>query len=243
MKIFALLTLTLFSFLAQAEPLNIIVNGSPGGTFFERSHMYAEILQKSGYDVNLINAGKTLQAANLFEKINDPTMMVWIDTLSAIRPLEATEENFVSLEYSAPLYLCNKNGKNGGTVGMPKTYVFGPIQQIGKFKPIPYKNTGAVRDAAIAKEIDFAYLNQGKAKTLESAGFSCQTVPGIKQHAIVIAKNIDLGKLAMAVSQAQNNNDFVNWLDKRNFYRQYNISRLEQLDLVLKSQDLWKNAE
>ena len=68
---------------------------------------------------------------------------------------------------------------------------------------IPYKNTGATLNAGLAGEVDFAYLNQGKAKKLVDAGYPCRAVQGVAQHAVVVAKNIDIPELRTVIKQIQ----------------------------------------
>ena len=246
MKLFKNLTvstLCLWSAFSFAQDINIIVNGKPGGTFYDRSNLYAEELGKAGYKVNLINIPKNTAAAEHFNSTKEPSLMVWIDALAPVRPLEATQENFVANEYSAPLFLCAITGKIGGTIGAPKMYVMEPVlEMIPGGKIIPYKNTGATLNASLAGEVDFAYLNQGKAQQLVDAGYPCKAVQGVAQNALVVGTNIDLDTLRTAVVAAQQSVAFAEWINKNNFSASVHSSREQELADIDASEELWKAA-
>lgn len=243
MKFIAFIVSTLFTVSAVAQDITILVNGSPGGTFFVRSELYANGLADAGYTVNTINIPKNTAAAEKFNETDAPTMMVWMDALAPVRPVEATNGNFVSLEYTAPLFLCAITGKESGNIGAPKMYVMDPVlEMVPGSKIIPYKNTGAVLNAGLAGEVDFAYLNQGKAQNLVDAGYPCRAVQGAAQHAVVIAKNINISELRTTVKAIQQRVEFVAWLDKNQFNAVTDLSYETELNTVLNSQDLWKQA-
>ena len=243
MKLITLIMSMLFAVSAAAQDITILVNGSPGGTFFIRSELYAKGLADAGYTVNTVNIPKNKAAAEKFNETDAPTMMVWMDALAPVRPVEATIGNFVSLEYTAPLFLCAITGKENGNIGAPKMYVMDPVlEMVPGSKIIPYKNTGATLNAGLAGEVDFAYLNQGKAKKLKDAGYPCLAVQGVAQHAVVVAKNINIEQLRTAVKNVQQSTDFISWLDKNVFNAITDLSYESELNTVLTSQDQWKQA-
>jgi len=243
MKLITLIASLLFTVSATAQDITILVNGSPGGTFFVRSELYAKGLADAGYTVNTVNIPKNKAAAEKFKETDAPTMMVWMDALAPVRPVEATIGNFVSLEYTAPLFLCAITGKESGNIGAPKMYVMDPVlEMVPGSKIIPYKNTGATLNAGLAGEVDFAYLNQGKAKKLKDAGYPCRAVQGVAQHAVVVAKNINVSELRTTIKRIQQDVEFVAWLDKNGFNSVTELSHETELNTVLNSQDQWKQA-
>lgn len=226
-----------------AQDITVLINGSPGGTFFVRSEMYVRGLEQRGYNVTVVNAKKSNAAAEKFNNTTEPTLMVWIDALAPVRPVEATVDNFVASEYSAPLYLCAVSDKTAGTIGAPKMYVMDPVlDMVPNSTIIPYKNTGATLNAALAGEVDFAYLNQGKAKKLVDVGYPCRSVPGVAQRAFVIAKNINKEKLRIDVISIQEGAEFKEWLDKNQFNTAVRSRVDVELDAVIESQEQWKSA-
>ena len=226
-----------------AQDITVLVNGKPGGTFFARSNFYAESLADLGYSVNVVDAKKSSAAAEQFNNTDEPTMMVWMNALAPKRPVEATADNFVAIEYSAPLYLCAVTGETANTVGAPNMYVMDPVlEMLPDATVIPYKNTGAVLNAALAGEIDYAYINQGKAGKLRDAGYACKPVPGVAQMAVVLATNIDVDILRKDIISVQQSAEFVDWHTERNFNTDIRDTQDAELQTVNASEEQWKSA-
>jgi len=242
MKILTFLSIMMLSLITHAQTINVIVSGSPGGSFFKRSMMYIEGLKNLGFEVNKIKAEQNTKASVIFSNIQEPTVMVWMDQLASMLDVVADADNFIALEYTSPLYLCSITGKESGTVGAPKVYVMQPVLAMGDFVIVPYKNTGATLNAAIAKEVDFAYLSQSQANKLKDAGYSCREVDGISQHAIVIGKNVDLETMRSAIVKIQKQAEFVEWHENSKFKTDFSMEKNDQLNMVTQSQDSWKSA-
>ena len=240
MKLFAFIMSALFSVSVLAQDITLIVNGKPGGTFFARTKLYSEGLEAAGWTVKEVNAQKNA-AVDLFNKLDTPVLMVWTDQMASVYPLGATEENFATIEYTAPLYLCPISGKESGTVGMPKMYLQEPVAKMGDFKFIPYKNTGAVLNAVVAGEIDFAYMNQSKATKLESMGYTCTPIPGVSQHATVMTRNVDSNfrQLLIDITLGE---EFVAFHRQANFQTNMRDSHSAELARVQASETQWKSA-
>lgn len=240
--IFTMLTL-LFTTISFAQEITLINNGKPGGTFFTRTEMYAEELQKLGYKVTIVDRKQALQGARFFNEYNGPAMMVWMDLFSPKEVLTASEENFVTLEYTASMYLCSISGKESGTVASGKAYVDSAVQAMGDFTIIKYKNSSAILNAALAKEVDFAYINASKGKKIMAAGYPCKTVPEVQQTAYVVAKNIDLDQLRQDVETILQADRFTEWHARGGYSKEAKKSlKSDELQFVQDSELLWKSA-
>lgn len=227
------------SSLAQAKDITLIINGKPGGTFFQRINLYADGLKARGWEINTVTANYN-GAIKIFNESKTPVAMAWTDQMSSVYPINATNENFVLIEYQGPLYLCNITGKDSGKVGMPKMYPKAPINKLGSFTFVPYKNTGAVLNAVVAGEIDFAYMNQSKASKVEKMGYKCDALQGLEQNGIVFAKNLDLESFRQELLQVLQNEDFVNFHTKAKFKTNTGLDRDAELDTVQTSINKWK---
>lgn len=227
------------SSLAQAKDITLIINGKPGGTFFQRINLYADGLKARGWEIRTVTTNYN-GAIKIFNESKTPVAMAWTDQMSSVYPINATNENFVLIEYQGPLYLCNITGKDAGKVGMPKMYPKAPINKLGSFTFVPYKNTGAVLNAVVAGEIDFAYMNQSKASKVEKMGYKCDALQGLEQNGIVFAKNLDLESFRQELLQVLQNQDFVNFHTKAKFKTNTGLDREAELDAVQTSINKWK---
>jgi len=242
-KITTLCAAMAISAVSFAQDITVLVNGSPGGTFFVRSNLYAEGLASLGYNVSVVDAKKNSAAAQQFINTDQPTVMVWISPLAAKRPVEATEDNFIATEYTAPLMLCAITGNQSGTIGAPGMYVMDPVlEMIPDATVIPYKNTGATLNAGLAGEIDFAYLNMGKAEKLVDAGYSCEPVPGVAQIATLLGTNVDIEQLRKVIVNIQQSPKFAEWLTEQKFNTDVRDTRDAEVEAVNTSEEQWKSA-
>lgn len=227
------------SSLTQAKDITLIINGKPGGTFFQRINLYADGLEARGWEVNTVTANYN-GAIKIFNESKTPVAMVWTDQMSSVYPISATNDNFVLIEYQGPLYLCNITGKQEGKVGIPKMYPKAPINKLGSFTFVPYKNTGAVLNAVVAGEIDFAYMNQSKASKVEKMGYKCDSLQGLEQNGIVFARNVDLESFRQELLQVLQTQGFVDFHTKAKFVTSTRSDREGELDMVQTSTDKWK---
>ena len=227
------------SSLAQAKNITLIINGKPGGTFFQRINLYADGLKARGWEIKTVTTNYN-GAIKILNESKTPVAMAWTDQMSSVYPINATNENFVLIEYQGPLYLCNITGKEEGKVGMPKMYPKAPINRLGSFTFVPYKNTGAVLNAVVAGEIDFAYMNQSKASKVEKMGYKCDPLQGLEQNGIVLARNVDLESFRQELLQVLQSQEFVDFHTKAKFITNTRSDREVELDTVQSSIDNWK---
>ena len=110
MKLLKIFLLTMFMTVsAHAETITVIVTGKPGGTFHARSMLYVDELTKLGWDTNIVQAGSCVKAEQIVKKTDDPVIMAWNSGSNAGKcDIMPTEENFIGLDYVAPMLWCSK---------------------------------------------------------------------------------------------------------------------------------------
>lgn len=238
MKYIMLSIVMALSTASVASDLTIITAGKPGGTFDVRSSMYADALNAQGLSVDQTKNLSAQVASKTFADSEQAVLMVWIDSLAPVVELDINE-SFVALEYTSPMFLCQKTTDSATVVGYPKIYPLWPMRELGFKNLIPYKNSGETLNAAIAGEINTVYINQKVALKLEEIGFKCDQLENITQTAFVVAKNIDKQLVRQAVIQAQKSNDFIKWQEKYNLNTVEHNSYSDDLTQALDAQNKW----
>tara|TARA_B110000483_G_C18178780_1_gene536096 strand:- start:180 stop:926 length:747 start_codon:yes stop_codon:yes gene_type:complete len=248
MKKIIVFLFVLMTTIVHADTITILNNGKAGGSFNARSTMYNDALTLKGYKVKWENIGKISQAVKVFETATEPTMMVYSTNQSNKRGLFNNKDNFVLLEYEQPMHICTRNesiGKSGTiTVAHGKGYDPSVLQTLlGKnIVLVPYKNSGAILKGMLGGDVDVMVNNQGKSLKYAASGKGTCTVSERlpMMHATVIAKNVDLAKLRLALKDIVLNDPlFVQYHSTRQL-EVINLPREMELEIVQGSEKAWK---
>jgi len=216
MKNFVLAFIALFAVSSvTAEEITLIRSGSDSGSTAQRSNHYAVALEEQGYTVNRPSSMPYELLVERFLATDEPVIMPWISNLGSRIPEFFTKDQFISIEYSSPMYVCYvKDGvaKADATIGAHRSYPAAPVEAMGFTKVIPYKNNGAIINAAIAGEVDAVYVNAKGAGKVKKTGMQCEQIPGLTQHAFLLGRNIDIDKMRVAAEKAYQTPEFAAWL-------------------------------
>ena len=217
MKNFVLAFIALFAVSSvSAEEITLIRSGSDSGSTAQRSNHYSVALEEQGYTVNRPKSMPYDLLVERFLSTDEPVIMPWITNLGSKQPEFFTKDQFISIEYSSPLYVCyvnNSIAKADAKLGSHKSYPTAPVQAMGFTKIIPYKNNGATINAAIAEEVDAVFVNAKSAgKLKKKADVTCEQAPGLTQHAFLLGRNIDIDKMRVAAEKAYQHPEFAAWL-------------------------------
>jgi len=215
MKKLVLVFVALFSFqTAIAEEITLVRGGSDTGTTSQRSNLYTVALEDLGYTVKRPSSMPSDRVAELLLSTSEPVIVPWTSSHGTKIPLDFTLDNFVGLEYSAPLYVCTINEgveMQTAKVGHARTNPVNAVKKMGYKIFIPYKNNSAAENAALSGEIDMIYTNQKGATKLKKTGIGCTVVPEIAQHMFLLAANVDMDKLRKTFAKGLNHEEFVTW--------------------------------
>ena len=188
MKLLKIFLLTMFMTVsAHAETITVIVTGKPGGTFHARSMLYVDELTKLGWDTNIIQAGSCVKAEQIVKNTDGPVIMAWNSGSNAGKcDIMPTEENFIGLDYVAPMLWCSKFDSRDALINFfaedePIAFATGASYnrdifdqlalELGKpMKIITYKNSGSALKGFLGGDADYIFTNLGKATKIVNGG-------------------------------------------------------------------------
>ena len=247
-KLIATVILTLFTTISIAQTITVINSGKAGGSFNARTQMYKDGLEAAGYEVKFENVGKISQAVKMFKASDEPTIMVYANNQVYKQDLSHTENNFILAEYQQPLYVCRTDASKGKiyslTVAHGKGYDPTLLTKLlgDNIILVPYKNSGAMLKGILGGDVDMMVNNQGKSLKYAASGKGTCTVSERlpMMHATVIAKNVDLAKLRLALKDIVLNDPlFVQYHSTRQL-EVINLPREMELEIVQGSEKAWK---
>jgi hypothetical protein len=249
--------------IVPSKEVNVIISGKPGGSFFNRSQMYIDALTAKGYNVKIDNIGNISQSVFAFKKTSNPTIMVFANNQAAINNLPHNKDNFILLEYENALFLCGsadfvKDPKIAYSKSFPKKNLLQLLKDQGISNPkmVPYKNSGAMLKAILAREVDFMISTQSKSlqylkynKGICHAQTSNKTfmnIPPFKteqkvlpiMHATVIGKNIN-NQIKNDIREISQNKEFKEYRFK-NKLNEVDNDYNSQLIHVQQHENIWK---
>ena len=169
--------------LAVAQRVYIPVPFGAGGSISPMVTIVADGLTKKGWNVELKNIGSCGPVKETFEKSNETIVTVWGSSWqnkdNTCR-IEYTPQNFVDILQQNSLYFCGRKGEMDFKLIPGKTYTVAVntynnpseiknIETVAKktganLKFITYKNSGAIRTAYEAGEVDVIYSSIGLAE-------------------------------------------------------------------------------
>jgi hypothetical protein len=210
----------LLSSAAFAADILIVKAGSKTGTSAQRNNIYAEVLQKNGYTVNLTDSLNNELALEMYNNAQGPALLVWGASLAGRFDLDFTESEFMAIEYSGELYICTINAdasKATGTIALDRPKPRGPVSDLGYTNFIPYKNSTDVNNAGIAGEVDFVVVNKGGYTKMTELGKTCDVIPGLDQTAYVVARNVNTDEMRKAIRDVLESTEMKSWQEKKGF--------------------------
>lgn len=216
MVISLILSTLSFSYSADdTTELTLIRGGSDTGTTAQRSNLYQTSLEGKGYTINRPSSMPDKQLAKFFHDTDKPVIWPGISDYGSRMELDFDSENIVAIEFTGFYFICyigNKTDPKEIKLGVSKSAPKVTLKKLGYDTTLPYKNNGAVVNAAIAGEVDAVISNQQGAKKLKSAGLRCDEFSGFNQVAFLLARNIpDIEQLREDVASVLVGPDFVEW--------------------------------
>ena len=199
MKKLAILFVSALMFMGSvafaAGPLEMFVEGKPGGTTHKRSMIYAEELKKLGYDVTVRQIGSVIEAERLYNEAKGPAVLVTITSSNGTRKQpEILTSQFVQLESTTSYMLCGKssapdfNSKDSKIkLGYNNTNPVGVYRLLVKQLPssvtlVPFGQGSALKAAAMAGEIDYFVLGAGYGAQWMKDGGKCVANTGNREE-------------------------------------------------------------
>lgn len=180
-KFLAAVSIALASSTSVAQKIYMPIPFSAGGHFSSLVPATAEALKQRGWDVDVKFVGKCGIAKDSFEKSNDAVLTVWATNWQKSQDntcyVDLKENNFVDIYMQAPNYLCGPKDSPNWKPVKGSTYTVGVTNSIAKgelaaidafgkklgvtFKVITYTNSGNVKTAYYAKEVDAIFSSIG----------------------------------------------------------------------------------
>jgi hypothetical protein len=223
MKIKTILTaifVALFTTATIADEVLVILAGGKSGKSAQRNAIYAEVLKEQGYNVNLTKHMQNDLAIEMYNNAKGPATLVWIDLLAGKFDVDYTENEFMGIEYSVPLFMCEVNSntkKNKGITGIQRNAPPKAIKALGYKNLVPYPKQKDVLNAALAGEVDYAYVGlNGKGK-LNELGKSCEQIPALYHNAYTIAKNVDVAEFRKSIRAVIESPQMKKWQEGRGY--------------------------
>ena len=235
-KTIALFVAVLFSMATSSvsfagEKILVIKSGSKSGSSAQRNNIYAEVLTGLGYEVELTTNMNNDLAIEMYKKAKGPVILAWSDSLAGKFDLPFSQKEFVGIEYTELMYVCQiKDGadKSKGIVAIQRNSPSTPVKKMGYKNFVPYESSTKVANAGIAGEVDFVYVaGAGYTKMIE-LGKTCEEIKGIAQNAFTVAKGDDAEKLRKLYKTIVDSTQMQEWQKKRglsNSVATFNYSR------------------
>ena len=174
-----MLTLTMST--AIAQNIEISVPFSAGGHFSTLVPATAKALNERGWNTDVKFVGKCGVSKETFLNSNNTVLTVWVSNWISSKDntcyIDVNSNNFVDIYMQAPNYLCGPKDKPNWqpekgstyTVAVTNSISKGELEAISKygdklgvnFKVVTYTNSGDVRTAYHAKEVDMIFSSIG----------------------------------------------------------------------------------
>ena len=214
----------LFTTATVAQEVLLILAGSKSGSSAQRNNIYAEVLKEQGYKVKLTKNMQNDLAIDMYNDAKGPATLVWLDMLAGKFDVEYSEDEFMALEYSVPLFMCQINDsadKGTGITAIQRNSPRNIIEGLGYKNQVPYASSTKVLNAALAKEVDFAYLSQSGKKKLGELGKKCEAIPGLNHNGYIIAKNVDVESFRKSIRDVIESPQMKKWQAGRGYTNAY----------------------
>jgi tripartite-type tricarboxylate transporter receptor subunit TctC len=180
-KFITTLALSTLMTTALAQEIEISVPFSAGGHFSTLVPATAKALNARGWKTDVKFVGKCGVSKETFLNSNKPVLAVWASNWNSSKDhtcyIDVNDANFVDIYMQAPNYLCGPKDKPNWQPSKGSTYTVAVTNSISKeeleaistygkklginLKVITYTNTGEVRTAFHAKEVDMIFSSIG----------------------------------------------------------------------------------
>lgn len=239
--------MVIFSSAAFAADILIIKSGSKNGTSAQRNNIYAEVLQKMGYNVNLTESLHNELAVEMYNEAQGPALFVWGASLAGRYNIDFSAAEFMAIEYSGSMYICQikPNASNTtGVVAYHKGSPTPPVEAMGYKNFVPYRSSTDVINAGIAGEVDFVFVNKGGYTKMTELGKTCSVIPGLDQTAYVIAKNVDTDEMRKIIRTVIESAEMKSWQDKKGFTNpNATFDYVKDFNFVKNQIAIWQNVK
>ena len=265
MKKFLTLSLvTLFSASALAQPIEMLVAGKSGGSYFKLTRaIQKDIIQ----DTKVIDLGNCAKAKDYFENTDKPAIMMWSQATEIVKGCSIDHnKHFAGHLFGTTWALCGPVDttkvapSDNDKIGVVD-YIDHISQGLGG-KAIPYANTAEIKQALLAGDIDWGFTTLQKGMSAQDAGeMRCvagthtDDIPGLvkfsdvmpnynygtlKLDFYILAVNIDEEKIRYIVENLVNNGAVTNKVVTKGMMYKNQSSKQEELEFVKQNEQLWR---
>lgn len=175
MKFFiTILTAVFLTTPVLAEPIEMLVGGKKGGSYFKLVRAIQKDIVQETVVVDLENCNRAVEYFNSTDK---PTLMMWSQATNIVEGCEVDlDKYFVGELFGTTWALCGPAGstleqftantdKKLGVVGYIKHIVDGLDA-----RAIPYANTNEIKQALLAGDVDWGFTTLQKGMSAQAAG-------------------------------------------------------------------------
>lgn len=158
----------------HAEPIELLVGGKKGGSYFKLVRAIQKDITQETLVVDLENCSRAVEYFNSTDK---PTLMMWSQATNIVDGCETDlDKHFVGELFGTTWALC---GPAGSTLEQfitntdKKLGVVGYISHIVDgldARAIPYANTNEIKQALLAGDVDWGFTTLQKGMSAQNAG-------------------------------------------------------------------------
>ena len=193
MKKIIAIFLCLITSVSIANPtVDIILPTKSAGTAYDVISELKPLLEKQGYNVNMIMSGVCIKAQHDFYATKNPTALFLFNAYSSFPECSKSapsNTSWVSSLTTSPIMICGKPGKDNlgilqrkesSTIASTSSYSPNIVKSLNpNFKYVPYAESGETARGFIAGDTEFIITNMLRATKLMKDGLAdCVTVSG-----------------------------------------------------------------
>lgn len=264
MKKLLVLAIALFSVGVFAQPIEMLVAGKSGGSYFKLTRA---IQKDITVETQVVDLGNCAKAKDYFESTDKPTIMMWSQATEIVDGCSMDHNKYfaghlfgTTWALCGPADLQKLAPAQGDTVGVVD-YIAHIADGLG-VKPIPYANTAEIKQALLAGDIDWGFTTLQKGMSAQHAGeMMCiagthtEDIPGLlkfkdvmpdynygtlKLDFYILSTNIDKTEIRSIVGNLVNNGAVTNKVITKGMMYKNNIGQQQELDFVKQNETLWR---
>jgi len=263
-KILTLTLATLFSASVLAQPIEMLVAGKSGGSYFKLTRAIQKDIVE---DTKVIDLGNCAKAKDYFSSTDKPTIMMWSQATEIVEGCSIDHnKHFAGHLFGTTWALCGPADSvksapaDGDKIGVVD-YIDHISQGLGG-RSIPYANTAEIKQAVLAGDIDWGFTTLQKGMSAQAAGeMRCvagthtDDIPGLvkfsdvmpnynygtlKLDFYILSTNIDKKEIRSIVNNLVNNGVVTNKVINKGMMYKNNIGQEQELHFVKQNETLWR---
>ena len=267
-KLLTFVSALVASTIAFAEPVELLVAGKSGGSYFKLTRaIEKDILKDTSLQTQVVDLGNCAKAKDYFTKTDKPTLMMWTPATEIVPGCEIDHnEHFVGHLFGTTWALC---GPADTTKVAPATGdKIGVVDYIDHIsdglggKTIPYANTAEIKQALLAGDVDWGFTTLQKGLSAQAAGeMKCvagthtDDIPGLVKFTDVLpdykygtlklsfymmSNNIDKDTARQVVENLVNNGAVTAKVISKGMMFTNQSGRDQELEFVKQNEKLWR---